>query len=700
MLTEQYYIEMLIPFLEFAGKQIRFVEKEYAYYGTGESAHWAVQSNFNAAGGLAILAAAAKNPALAEECRTLALKLFRCNLYTHKTGSLKNSDGAQWGGSWISILGLERMAAGQLALEPYLTPEDQEAFRKLRIFEADWMLEHYPVTAGIDGSTSDNKPESNYWNASFLYKTAMDYPDSPNQQAYLEKACALFLNSISIPSDEKSEKIYRGKPMKEWFVGANFTENYSLDHHAYMNIGYSVVTLSHAAYLYFYSKARGWELPEEAGHHVSDLWNVVRHFIFPDGRLLRIGGDTRARYCYCQMYLLPILLMMEDLTGDAALAELEYGMVGLLRKEQLFNGNGSFFGSRLDDMSWQSRYYYTRLESDPFAVLAFAADIRSRWSLPQPHAEPSKPIPVVWGDEFHGADMIKSETLVRSIVRRAGEGPMILAHPLSDSSLAEWHGNGHCQFEGHFTAARYPDFIFRKSIPGGFLNAGSINYIDAGPWGEGENAYDNIRSQAACAALPDGKSMIVLERTRVLKEHSLLSLRTIGWQVPNDLFNGRTRTFYGEDFVRELRHRSGEGVIETNSRWLNVENQITLVLGYGADTFKIHAPAYDRGNVKYRQEMSSLYLNEICGSVEFAPRVRRMPGDVLADTGYAVIAESNAEEGRKYSLKRLETEGLLRAVEFHSPDGEVWQFAANFGNTPVSWCGESVLPGQCTLRKS
>ena len=698
MLTDQYYAELITPFLQFAKREIRHKDEDHAWYGTGEAAHWAVQSNFNVAGGLAILANLSKDPAQAKEARELALKLFRYNLYTHKTGSLKNSCEEQWGGSWISILGLERMGAGQLALEPYLTEEDKKAFRKLRLFEADWLVENYPVVAAIDGiSSGDNKPESNYWNGSFLYKTAMDYPDCPNRGTYLNKGCALFLNSISTPADETSEKVYRGKPMKEWFVGPNFTPNYSLDHHGYMNIGYSIITLSHAAYLHFYCKARGWEVPEEAKHHVRDLWDVVKHFIFPDGRLMRIGGDTRARYCYCQMYLLPILLMMEDLSGDRSLAEFEYGMSELLRKEQTFNGDGSFFGKRLDDMTWQSRYYHTRLESDPFAALAFAGAVRSSWELPQMPAEKTVPQPIQWGDDFHGADMIKTPETVRSMVRRAGEGPMILAHPLSDSSLAEWHGNGHSQFEGHFVAAKYPENIFRKSIPGGFLNSAAIKFFEAGPWGEGEGRYETIGSQGACAALPDGKSIIVLEHTVVLKEHSLTSLRTIGWQVPNDLFNGNTRTFYGKDFKQEVSRRSGK-VIETGSRWLNVDHRITLVLGYGAESFKIHAPAEDTGNLKYCRQMTSLHVNEICGNVELTPRVRRMPGDVLADTGYLVIAGSTAEEGSKYSVKQIKTEGLLRAVEVTAPDGRRWQFAANFGTEPAAWNSETIPAGQCTLK--
>ena len=148
-----------------------------------------------------------------------------------------------------------------------------------------------------------------------------------------------------------------------------------------------------------------------------------------------------------------------------------------------------------------------------------------------------------------------------------------------------------------------------------------------------------------------------------------------------------------------VRRRSGEGVIDTKSRWVNVDDKITLVLGYGADSFKIYATPEDRGNLKYCRQMTSLHLNEVCGAVENTPRVRRMPGDILADTGYAVIAGSSAEEGTKYTLKQLSAEGLLRAVEFTAPDGSRWQFAANFGTTSVKWNGKTIAAGECALKK-
>ena len=694
-IDEKTYLDLMVPFYDFVKKESRVVDDKLSYYGTGEAGHWAIQSNFNVAGALAILGSTEEDIGLdKQEIRERALKFFRYNLAAHKTGNGTTSCGNKWGGSWISILGLERMISGQMAFEKFMSDEDKENFRRLRLDEADFLLSH-EVLASMSSTEGKNKPEANYWNGSFLYRTYLDYPDAPNRDAYLEKSCKFLLNAISHPLDMASTQKFLGKELRHWNIGAfNFTPNYSLDHHAYMNVGYSVVTLSHAAYLYFHCKGRNAEFPAFARHHVNDLWQVVKNFIFPDGRLMRIGGDSRARYCYCQMYLLPVLLMMQDF-GDTDALNFEAGMLNIIKREQQDNPDGSFFGTRLANMKIQSRYYYTRLESDPFAVLAFAADIRRRYGAKDIPESPA-PVPAEWQDEFHGANIVRTKETIRSAVRRGAEGPVILNQTLDDSSLAEWCGNGHAQILGRASVCHDLE-KFNAAFPGGFINSGKTQITEIYPFGEGESIYTIAESSAACAALPDGKSMIILEYARTVKEHFLYSLRTIGWKVPNDVHNGKKRTFIYGNEICELASYSGAGILDTRSKHVNIDNKISVILGYGSDSLKIYAPEQAMGVIKTCRFMTSLYVNEICGSVEDNPACRRMPGDILADTGYAVISGVSAEEGAMYKLKRPDSPGNTRAVELTTPDNKVYRFIANFGDTSVSWCGNDIAPGKCCL---
>ena len=45
----------MVPFYNFVKQETRVVDDKRSYYGTGEAAHWAIQSNFNVAGALAVM---------------------------------------------------------------------------------------------------------------------------------------------------------------------------------------------------------------------------------------------------------------------------------------------------------------------------------------------------------------------------------------------------------------------------------------------------------------------------------------------------------------------------------------------------------------------------------------------------------------------------------------------------------------------
>ena len=112
-------LESLAKAMPFVRSQIRSAPCGYRYYGTGDSGHWAVQCSQQVAAALAILS---ETPAdelkragfreTPEELRELALSLFRYSFHTHVTGDADATDGARWGKTWISVLGLERSSGG------------------------------------------------------------------------------------------------------------------------------------------------------------------------------------------------------------------------------------------------------------------------------------------------------------------------------------------------------------------------------------------------------------------------------------------------------------------------------------------------------------------------------------------------------------------------------------------------------------
>ena len=201
-------LEMLNKFLDFVKReQLREAPENLLYYGTGEAAHWPVQSNLNIAASFAVAGAVEED----QEKIDIALKLFRYSFRTHLAGDMCCSCGGKWGRHWISVLGLERAAHAINAIEKYFTSQDLELYRRVRESEADFLLS-YEVLAGMNGKEGKNKPESNVWNGGFLWRCALDYPDSPEVEKWKEKGTKLLLNGISAVEDAQSDKIYEGKP--------------------------------------------------------------------------------------------------------------------------------------------------------------------------------------------------------------------------------------------------------------------------------------------------------------------------------------------------------------------------------------------------------------------------------------------------------------------------------------------------------
>ncbi len=675
------YVKTMEPFLSRLPELLRAPESapELRYYGTGESAHWPVQSSCNIFGALAVLSTTPELSAERRaECGELALRLLRCTLRTHLTGDLDATDGKRWGHHWISVLGLERMNHGLNAIRDLLDDGDRRRLRDLMLSESEWLLDHYPVEAAMLNSTGRNKPESNIWNGGMLLRTALEYPDAPRAGEFLEKSTRFLLNGLSHPLDAAGETRYRGRPLREWHAGFNFTANWSLDHHGYLNVGYMIISLSNLAMLHFHCKERGFTPPPELYHHVEELWRLVREFTFPDGRLLRIGGDTRSRYTYCQCYAVPVWLMAADLFGDTEAVRFEAGYLDLIRKEQACSGDGSFYGRRLDALRKISYYYWTRLESDPFLALSYGARWRRLFDLPGAAAVPRNSPGFEWGDAYHGAALVKNSDTVRSWVWRAGQGPTGLCVPAGRSDLAEWQENLHGNLVSTVTpAAEAADFEMRR-FPGGFLTWGEALHRESAPLGEGEVSRPFARHQSAVAALPDRRTLVVLEYAAVTAEATLEAVRGFSLKLPNDLYNGGRRKIRTPE--RELEF-SGPGDREATLELgasATVDGILTAVVLYGDSPLVLHRSAGP--NIRLRKPhgpwLTSLYAEEICRECRgenFRPR----PGTVLFDSGSAV---STGDSGAFPAGFRQS--GMLREIRVRGCDGTEYLMAANWGETP------------------
>lgn len=652
-------------------------------FGTGYNS-WGVQTNQKFLGAYAVLAADPELDEQAVGCSRealldRALRALRFSLASHVSGDHHCADGARWGHTWISGLGIERMMHGVDAIAAHLTDADRDGLRRMLCSEAEALLS-LPVQATRWAREGGNKPESNIWNGAILARAALRYPDAARAADWMERAHRFFLNGISVASDALEEREIAGRPLREWHVGANFFPNYALDHHGYLNVGYMVICLSNIAMFHYGCRLAGQTPPESLYHHAADLWAVVRRLIFADGRLMRVGGDSRQRYCYCQDYLLPTLFFCADYFADAHAPALEAGALDLIRQEQECNGDGGFLSRRLRTIQEMSPYYYTRLESDKAVVLSMNALWRRLRALPAAQAavEYEASVAGSWEEPEHGVVLHRSPRRAASWSWRAREAPQGLCVPPSSGHRSEWCANmgGSVRLLGE-QGARSVVRHQQWSFPGGFLTVGEMQDNAKAVLAEGWNTSGQAPHQYAVAALPDERTMLVLEYCRVGIRAYLSEVKGLKLNVANDLFNGGRRVYYSAAGAITAPGEA-QGTTDLGAAWANVEDVVGVVGLYGAPTICL----FQAGRRRASEVGDSLYYDELC----FPCRtdVHDVPaGSVVLDCGSAVLsgaARAETEAFAREGVRVLFGEGEgVRAVQIRGADGAWYLLAANFG---------------------
>jgi hypothetical protein len=676
------------------------------WYGTGYN-NWGVQTNQKYCGAMAVLSALGPEP---RRPRALdrALAALRFSLDSHVSGSGACSDGTRWGHTWISALGIERMMHGVALLETHLDSGLSTGLRRVLTSEAEWLAtshrrgDQHGVVGDVWAASGRNAPESNLWNGALMWRAAVRYPDDPRAPTWREQALLMMINGVSVAADADDRRIVDGLPIRQRFRGANFFPHFALDHHGYLNVGYMVICVSNAAMLHFDLKAAGLEAPQALHHHQAELWSVLRRFIFADGRLARIGGDSRVRYAYCQDYLLPALLYAADELGDPNAIELTRRQLDLVAQESAFNGDGSFYGRRLDTLRQKNPYYYTRLESDRACALSMTAAY-----LPMLGSSPSPigaDLPVIagaasetgfedtvsggWCEPEHGAVLHRSRRRLASFSWRAHGLAQGMCQPPNDGRLAEWQQNlgGRIHLLGDVLADHTAMTSRRllgntvETFDGGFVTSGAVVEGAELRVAEGWSGADGAISHLAIAALPDDRTMVGLHLCRAgafqVFPRQVHALRL---NIPNDLYNDFQRTLATAAGPVSLRSPAPTAqAMPLDSRWVNVDNAVGAVAVYGTDSLWLDRSDLRRGGVP-----ESIFVETICHGCP-TEHTAVPAGGTIVDIGWVVLsAASTAETKQVADAATAAIQDNLRAVSVTGADGSRYLFAANFSDQPA-----------------
>ena len=531
------------------------------------------------------------------------------------------------------------------------------------------------------------------WNGAFLWRLSFLYPEAPRVAEYREKGRSFLLNAISFPEDCDSLAQFAGRPLKDWHLGANFFATGACNHHGYLNIGYINITLSNLALLHFSGKRYGWPLPAELYHNLERIMPLCRTMLFPDGRLLRIGGDSRVRYCYCQDYALLVWLLLQDLTGDDSLFDYATGWLAQVKKEQECNPDGSFLGTRLRSLEALSPLYYTRLEGDRACTLAVASNWQ-RLLEEQPESEPAKYPPVQilssWKDDYHGALFCRGQRRTAAWVWRSAEKPMGLCLPVDGSDLAEWRYNLAGRIIGPgVLAVNSPEIADCRQFPGGFVTSGlyrtesSVQYAES----ESDEAVSEVR--LAFAALPDDATVIGLQMGTSSNRVFLREVKGLNLNIPNDVWNGSVRMLQSEaDGQRTLHSRQGGEKIIACGSWLNIDDRMA-VLDLRQQELILRHPATAQVLISNAWTASAgglLYVEEICCGACRTDGLRLYyPGETLFDVAFAVrvgcsAVETRAWQAANHSLPPLRASATIRQARCQGADGINYTLCFNTGS--------------------
>lgn len=683
------------------------VGADQGYFGLGHN-HWGVQASWRHCAAQAVLAA--RGGTQADQWLERSLAELRFLLATHASGDRALPDGQRWGRTWISALALERAMHGVRLLEPRLAAVERAALDRVLIDEAEYLCDGYErfgdkrIHATRWAGEGGNHGESNVWNGCLLWRVAERLPTHPRNAAWRERAHRFLLNGVTIAADLADGRPIAGRPLREWLDGVGFFDHYAFDHHGYLNVGYQVICVSNAAILHFDARLAELTTPEGLHHHQADLWQAVRRTVFADGRLARIGGDSRVRYAYCQEYLVPAALYAADHLGDGHAIGLLDGWLATAEQEAAFAGDGTFYGKRLEDLRERSPGYWLRLESDRACAL----------SLLLAYLPVAKPAPAVgdaeasragaWSEPDHGAVLHRSPTRLAAFAWRAFDLAQGTCQPPGDGGLAEWSGNlvGTVAF-----ADLKPEHQRRKLIShaqtefaGGFLTWGRLAL------GCGCSHEDSWSAPAdgqavhhlAFAALPDDRTVLAIEVARIGSRPAVVrSARAMHLNLPNDCFNGSRRRLATTRGEFDLAAGEEEAVVDLGSRWAQLAPGLACVGLTGGTTLSI-----DRSRVRRGGAYRSLHVEEVGWGAWYGTS-RIQPGTDLFDASWLVRCGGAAAETAALSADNADTAvpagADARAVRVVLPDSRRFVLALNLAAVPVTIAGIGgrILGGDGTV---
>jgi len=315
------------------------------YWGSGRSDN--MNEGVRAIAGMVLASGAlvkydtALNGADRQECLRKATRAIRFAVSAHRSGVGNCTDGKPWGGSWQSAMWTATLGFGAWLIRDELDSGLREGVERVVASEADRFLNVKPPS----GLWGDTKAEENGWDMTCLALAPSMFPAHPHAAAWRAKAIEYMINTLSVAQDAQDGTPVDGRPVSQWFAGANLQPDFTLENHNFFHPCYVACSSYFLTQAALYCTYGGRPIPQAATHHLLDTWKMLQAIIlsggesaFPQGMDWELHG----------LSFINLYASLASYQKDALAARLENNCIQYLRAWQnMRQGDLTIPGSRL-----------------------------------------------------------------------------------------------------------------------------------------------------------------------------------------------------------------------------------------------------------------------------------------------------------------------------------------------------------------
>lgn len=235
---------------------------------------------------------------------------------THKANKLKlTTNNNYWGSTspddyvWESSLWAMSVAYAAFFQYQWLTDVQKQHVFNLIKAECDYELAR-TIPTGYKG---DSKAEENGWETNILACALGLYPNHPLAEQWFNRLRAFAINCYSHVSDATNTSIidplYNSKTIKDYYVGKNLFDDYTLQNHNYFHTSYQNVVIqelgeSALALNLFQTELHGeqvWKTNALMHNNQQVMDSVLNYLALADGELAMPNGNDWSLFLYDQL---------------------------------------------------------------------------------------------------------------------------------------------------------------------------------------------------------------------------------------------------------------------------------------------------------------------------------------------------------------------------------------------------------------